>query len=141
MQEFNHYIKVNRNAIPNYGDRYRHGEIISTSFVESAVNQVVSKRMVKLQQMRWTKPGAHLLLQVRTHVLNDELRSRFQTWYPTMKAALPPLCPGLVYDVNGKEYVVIACSGGGKQQTKSGDKYVAFGLPEAECNYGRNSLT
>ena len=141
VQEFNHYIKVNRNAIPNYGDRYRHGEIISTSFVESAVNQVVSKRMVKLQQMRWTKPGAHLLLQVRTHVLNDELRSRFQTWYPTMKAALPPLCPGLVYDVNGKEYVVIACSGGGKQQTKSGDKYVAFGLPEAECNYGRNSLT
>jgi quinoprotein glucose dehydrogenase len=45
-----------------------------------------------------------------------------------------------VYDVNGKEYVVIACGGGGKQQTKSGDKYVAFGLPEAECNYGRNSF-
>jgi hypothetical protein len=87
VQEFSHSIKVNRNAIPNYGDRYRHGEIISTSFVESAFNQIVSKRMVKLQQMRWTKRGAHLLLQVRTHVLNDELRSQFQTWYPTMKAA------------------------------------------------------
>jgi quinoprotein glucose dehydrogenase len=36
-----------------------------------------------------------------------------------------------VYQVNGKEYVVIACGGGGKQQTKSGDKYVAFALPEA----------
>jgi quinoprotein glucose dehydrogenase len=36
-----------------------------------------------------------------------------------------------VYQVNGKEYVVIACGGGGKQQTKSGDKYVAFALPDS----------
>jgi quinoprotein glucose dehydrogenase len=34
-----------------------------------------------------------------------------------------------VYEVNGKEYLVIACGGGGKQMTKSGDKYVAFALP------------
>jgi len=34
-----------------------------------------------------------------------------------------------VYEVNGKQYVVIACGGGGKQRTKSGDKYVAFALP------------
>jgi quinoprotein glucose dehydrogenase len=33
-----------------------------------------------------------------------------------------------VYEVNGKEYVVIACGGGGKQRTKSGDTYVAFAL-------------
>ncbi|PSL28618.1 pyrroloquinoline quinone-dependent dehydrogenase [Dyadobacter jiangsuensis] len=32
------------------------------------------------------------------------------------------------YSVNGKQYVVIAC-GGGKLNTKSGDKYVAFALP------------
>jgi hypothetical protein len=81
-QEFGHYIEVNQNAIPNYGDRYRHGETISTSFVESAVNQVISKRMVKLQQVRWTKRGAHLLLQVRTRVLNDDLRKTFRNWYP-----------------------------------------------------------
>jgi quinoprotein glucose dehydrogenase len=31
------------------------------------------------------------------------------------------------YQVNGKQYVVIAC-GGGKMGTKSGDSYVAFGL-------------
>lgn len=40
--------------------------------------------MVKKQQMRWTKRGAHLLLQVRTKTLNDELRSKFETWYPGM---------------------------------------------------------
>src|SRR5208282_3047361 len=50
---------ANQNFIPNYGDRYRHGEKISTAFAESAVNQVVSKRMVKKQQMRWTESGAH----------------------------------------------------------------------------------
>ncbi|SDT19513.1 quinoprotein glucose dehydrogenase [Mucilaginibacter mallensis] len=32
-----------------------------------------------------------------------------------------------VYEVNGKEYVVIAC-GGGKLNTKSGDSYIAFAL-------------
>lgn len=41
------------------------GEVISTAFVESTINQVVSKRMVNKQQRRWTPRGAHLLLQVR----------------------------------------------------------------------------
>jgi quinoprotein glucose dehydrogenase len=34
-----------------------------------------------------------------------------------------------VYEVKGKQYVVIAC-GGGKMGTKSGGKYVAFALPD-----------
>jgi quinoprotein glucose dehydrogenase len=34
-----------------------------------------------------------------------------------------------VYDINGSEYLVIAC-GGGKLKTKSGDAYVAFALPK-----------
>ncbi len=33
------------------------------------------------------------------------------------------------YEVNGKQYVVIAC-GGGKMGTKSGNAYVAFALPD-----------
>ena len=69
-------------ASPTTGKRYRAGEAISSAFVESAVNQVVSKRMVKKQQMRWTPRGAHLLLQVRTRVLNDELAADFHRWFP-----------------------------------------------------------
>ncbi|HTF29770.1 MAG TPA: PQQ-binding-like beta-propeller repeat protein [Flavitalea sp.] len=34
-----------------------------------------------------------------------------------------------VYEVAGKQFLVIACGGGGKQRTRSGDKYVAFALP------------
>ena len=79
------YIEANQNFIPNYGDRCRHGEKISTAFAESAVNQVVSKRMVKKQQMQWTESGAHNLLQIRTKVLNNQLRETFVRWYPGMQ--------------------------------------------------------
>ena len=66
LEEFMGYVTANLTSIPNYADRQRHGEPIATGFVESAVNQVVSKRLVKKQQMRWTPTGAHHLLQVRT---------------------------------------------------------------------------
>ena len=65
MEEFHTYITNNAGFIPNYGERYHQGERISTGFVESTVNQVVSKRMVKKQQMQWSKRGAYLLLQDR----------------------------------------------------------------------------
>ncbi len=91
VQEFGSYIEANQNFIPNYGDRYRHDETISTAFVESTVNYVVSKRFVKKQQMRWTQRGAHLLLQTRTQVLNDDdLRKTFCRWYPGMKSDSGP---------------------------------------------------
>jgi hypothetical protein len=38
--------------------------------------------MVKKQQMHWTPEGAHLLLQVRTQVLNGEWEETFRTWHP-----------------------------------------------------------
>lgn len=88
VSEFHGYIQANQNFIVNYGERYRHGEIISTAFVESTVNQLISRRFVKKQQMRWKKPGAHLLMQIRTKVLNNELRETFQRWYPAMKEVL-----------------------------------------------------
>jgi hypothetical protein len=75
VEEFHTYIENNQSFIPNYGERYRHGERISTGFVESTVNQVISKRFCKKQQMAWTPRGAHLLLQIRTRVLNRVLRS------------------------------------------------------------------
>jgi hypothetical protein len=69
----------------NYaGERRRCGERISTGFVESTINQLIAKRFVKKQQMRWTPRCAHLLLQVRVHVLNDELGTAFQRWYPKL---------------------------------------------------------
>jgi hypothetical protein len=82
VEEFHTYIENNKGFIPNYGERYRAGERISTGFVESTVNQVISKRMVKKQQMQWTQRGAHLLLQIRTRVLNGDWEATFRQWYP-----------------------------------------------------------
>ena len=82
IDELGTYVANNVASIVNYGERHRQGERISTGFVESTVNYVVSKRMVKKQQMQWTPEGAHLLLQVRTQVLNDAWAATFRTWYP-----------------------------------------------------------
>jgi hypothetical protein len=84
LSELRTYIVNNRHVIPNYGERYRNGEPIATGFVESTVNEVVSKRFCKKQQMQWSKEGAHLLLQTRVRTLNGELSTIFKRWYPDM---------------------------------------------------------
>jgi len=82
VSEFYVYIRNNMNIIVNYGERYRAGKAISTAFVESLVNSLISKRFCKKQQMQWSKKGAHLLMQVRTATANNELDKIFRGWYP-----------------------------------------------------------
>jgi hypothetical protein len=89
LHEFDHYIRTNQSFIPNYGNRYRNGEAISSALAESSVNQIISKRFVMKQQMRWTRRGAHLLLQVRTQELDDTLAATFQRRYPGMGETWP----------------------------------------------------
>ena len=50
-------------------------------------------------------------------------------WQTTLPAAA--FSTPSTYEVNGKQYIVIAC-GGGKMGTKSGDSYIAFALPAEE---------
>ena len=78
------YIANNAASIVNYSRRWDNGERISTAFVESTVNLVVSRRFAKKQQMQWSKKGAHLLLQTRTKTLDGTLRDLFTQWYPGM---------------------------------------------------------
>ena len=82
VDELRTYVRRNAHTIPNYAERHRYGERVSTAFAESTVNAVVAKRFVKRQQMRWSKRGAHLMLQTRTRVLDETLRAKFQSWYP-----------------------------------------------------------
>jgi hypothetical protein len=78
-------------SLPWYRGRSTMISITVLSDLVSTVNEVISKRFVKKQHMRWTKEGAHKLLQVRIHVLNDELRRIFCRWYPGMEEV--PLVP------------------------------------------------
>jgi hypothetical protein len=59
------YIEQNRGTITNYGARYREGKRIASTPAAASVNNLVARRVVKKQQMRWSERGAYLLLQVR----------------------------------------------------------------------------
>ena len=82
LADFHTYVEQNSGFIVDYSERQRYGERVSTGFVESAVNQVLAKRMVKRQQMQWTKKGAHLLVQARTRVLNEDWEAGFRQQHP-----------------------------------------------------------
>ena len=51
-------------------------------------NSVIPASPVKKQHMQWSEEGAHNLLQVRTRVLNNDLRRVFDRWYPTLSGAV-----------------------------------------------------
>jgi hypothetical protein len=68
--ELRAYIEANKGALIDYGQRHRAGKPISTSRAEGTVNQLVSARMNKRQQMRWSPRGAHRVLQIRAAVLD-----------------------------------------------------------------------
>ena len=80
------YLHANRHALVNYGRRRRDGLPISTAFAESAVNEILSKRMIKKQQMRWNRWTVQLFLDVRIAVLNKTLRGLFMRRYPAFQA-------------------------------------------------------
>jgi hypothetical protein len=80
VEAFHTSMQNNAGFIPNYGERYRAGERIRPGLVESTVNQVISKRFCKKQQMGWTPGGAPLLRQIRTRVLNGDGEATFREW-------------------------------------------------------------
>jgi hypothetical protein len=81
------YLKRNRGALVPYAARRRRGEPISTAFVESAVNEIVAKRLNKAQQMRWNRATVQPFLDVRTAVLNGTLENAFRQRYPGFRPA------------------------------------------------------
>jgi hypothetical protein len=55
----------------------RTGSRVGTALTEGTANFLVNRRMNKAQQMRWSRRGADLLLQVRCAVYNSTLGSGF----------------------------------------------------------------
>ena len=81
------YLERNEAALVHYDARRRRGEPIATSFVESAVDEIISWRMAKAQQMRWNKATVQPFLAVRTAVLNDTLEDAFRRRYRGFRPA------------------------------------------------------
>jgi hypothetical protein len=80
------YLGRNQDTL-DFAARRRRGEPISTAFVESAVNEIIAKRMNKKQQMRWNRTTVQSFLGVRTAVLNDTLEDDFRHRYPGFRPA------------------------------------------------------
>jgi hypothetical protein len=81
------YLERNQGALVHYAARRRKGEPISTAFVESAVNEIIAKRMNKKQQMRWNRTTVQPFLDVRAAVLNGTLEDAFRRRYPGCRPA------------------------------------------------------
>jgi hypothetical protein len=64
------YVSGQSGIIINYAKARRCGEPISTATTESTVQWLLHRRMSANQQMRWSSRGAHLMLKVRTAVMN-----------------------------------------------------------------------
>jgi hypothetical protein len=77
LHEVDTYLGGQSARLINYAKRYRAGLRVGTSVTEGTANFLVNRRMNKSQQMRWSRRGADLLLQVRCAVYNGALGSGF----------------------------------------------------------------
>jgi hypothetical protein len=77
LAKLNGYLCGQSTWLVNYAERHRAGLRVGTALTEATANFIVNRRMNKSQQMRWTRRGADLLLQVRCAVYNGTLGSGF----------------------------------------------------------------
>jgi hypothetical protein len=73
LQALDDYLTGQSDWLVNYAERHRAGVRVGTAITEGTANFLVNRRMNKSQQMRWSRRGADLLLQVRCAVYNDTL--------------------------------------------------------------------
>ncbi len=77
------YLTSQSAWLVNYAERHHAGLRVGTAITEGTANFLVNRRMNKSQQMRWSRRGADLLLQVRCAVYNGTLGSGFgQKFHP-----------------------------------------------------------
>ncbi len=88
LREIDRYLTSQSAWLVNYAERHRAGLRVGTSITEGTANFLVNRRMNKSQQMRWSRRGADLLLQVRCAVLNGKLGSSFE---PLFDAEVNPI--------------------------------------------------
>jgi hypothetical protein len=77
LHALDRYLSGQSDWLVNYAERYRAGLRIGTALTEATANFLVNRRMNKSQQMRWSRRGADLLLQVRCAVYNGTLGTGF----------------------------------------------------------------
>ena len=77
MRAVDRYLRGQSSYLVNDAERHRAGLRVGTALTEGSANFLVNRRMAKSQQMRWSRRGADLLLQVRCAVHNGAFGSGF----------------------------------------------------------------
>jgi hypothetical protein len=91
LHALNGYLIGQSDWTVNYAARHRAGLRVGTAITEGTANFLVNRRMSKSQQMRWTRRGADLLLQVRCAVYNGTLGSGFGQRFQAANDSHPQL--------------------------------------------------
>ena len=89
LRAVDRYLRSQSAWLVNYAERWRAGLRVGTSLTEGTANFLVNRRIAKSQQMRWSRCGADLLLQVRCAVYNGAFGGGFgQLLEPTPGSGL-----------------------------------------------------
>jgi len=91
LHALDRYLTGQSAWLVNYAERHRAGLRVGTAITEGTANFLVNRRMNKSQQMRWSRRGADLLLQVRCAVYNGTLGSGFGQRFQPANDPCPPV--------------------------------------------------
>ena len=72
MKKLKNYLSNNRDYLVNYSERYRKGKLVSSSLAESNVESLINQRCKGQRHMKWTREGAHPLLQIRASIASND---------------------------------------------------------------------
>src|SRR5689334_22944253 len=89
LHEIDRYLSSQSGWLVNYAERHGAGQRVGTAITEGTANFLVNRRMNKEQQMRWSRRGADLLLQVRCAVVNGKLGSGLGHLFEAEAVAYP----------------------------------------------------
>jgi hypothetical protein len=90
LQALNRYLIGQSEWLVNCAERHRAGLRVGTAITEGTAKFLVNRRMNKSQQMRWSRRGANLLLQVRWAVYNGTLGAEFGQKFHPASDSFPP---------------------------------------------------
>jgi hypothetical protein len=85
------YLTGQSDWLVNYAEWHRAGLRVGTAITEGTASFLVNRRMNKSQQMRWSRRGADLLLQVRFPVYDGTLGSNFGQRFRAANDSYPPV--------------------------------------------------
>jgi hypothetical protein len=91
LRALNKYLTGQSAWLVNYAERHRARLRVGTAITEGTANFLVNRRMNKSQQMRWSRRGADLLLQVRCAVYNGTFGSEYAQRFHPASDSLPPM--------------------------------------------------